>query len=264
MRRFAVLYLAPALLFVGCGRQQSAPQAYNQPQQAAQNQFEQEGNPPAPPPGGDNQAVNAPSPFGSRNVGSPQPPEQPEDMEANRPPAPGGSPASQPEAVTIPAGTRLRVRLADTIDTRRNRAGDRFTATLDAPVLGGDRVLIPRGTNFAGHVTSARSSGRLRGRAELGLTLDSFRLNGATYRISTSGVIRASANHNKRNLGFIGGGSGVGAVLGAIAGGGKGALIGAGAGAAAGTAGAAITGKRNVRLPVETRLAFSLTRPIEL
>jgi hypothetical protein len=41
-------------------------------------------------------------------------------------------------------------------------------------------------------------------------------------------------------------------------------LIGAGAGAAAGTAGAAITGKRNVTIPVETRLAFTLRSAVEL
>jgi outer membrane lipoprotein SlyB len=77
-------------------------------------------------------------------------------------------------------------------------------------------------------------------------------------------VSRVSADHKRRNLGFIGGGSALGAAIGAIAGGGKGALIGAGAGAAAGTAGAAATGKRNIHLPAETPLSFSLQRPVNL
>jgi hypothetical protein len=79
-----------------------------------------------------------------------------------------------------------------------------------------------------------------------------------------SGVGRVSASHKRRNLGIIGGGSGFGAVVGALAGGGVGALAGAGAGAAAGTVGAAATGKRNVRLPVESRLTFSLAQPVAL
>ena len=54
------------------------------------------------------------------------------------------------------------------------------------------------------------------------------------------------------NIAVIGGGSGLGAVIGALAGGGKGALIGAGAGAAAGTAGAAATGKREVGVAAES------------
>jgi len=164
----------------------------------------------------------------------------------------------------IPAGTVVHVRLLDTLDTKRNRTGDRFTATLDEPVVSGERVIVPKGTRFRGHIAQARSSGRFKGRAAMALSLDSFDLDGASYALDTTRSTRASAGHKKRNWLWIGGGSGGGAAIGAIAGGGAGALIGAGAGAAAGTAGAAITGKRNVRIPVETRLAFTLQSPVEL
>jgi hypothetical protein len=55
-------------------------------------------------------------------------------------------------------------------------------------------VAVPKGTAFSGHLTSAKSSGRLRGRAVLGLTLDSFELNGRRYQIDTTSVSRASAS----------------------------------------------------------------------
>jgi hypothetical protein len=164
----------------------------------------------------------------------------------------------------IPSGTIVHVRLLDTLDTKRNRAGDRFTATLDEPLVSGDRVIVPKGTAFQGHIVQARRSGRFKGRAAMALSLDSFALNGATYGLDTNRSARASAGHKKRNWLWIGGGSGGGAAIGAIAGGGAGALIGAGAGAAAGTAGAAITGKRDVTIPVETRLAFTLRSPVDL
>ena len=164
----------------------------------------------------------------------------------------------------IPAGTIVHVRLLDTLDTKRNRAGDRFTATLDEPLVSGNRVIVPKGTPFKGHIVQARASGRFKGRASMALSLDSFELNGATYALDTNRSARASAGHKKRNWLWIGGGSGGGAAIGAIAGGGAGALIGAGAGAAAGTAGAAITGKRNLTIPVETRLAFTLRSPVDL
>ena len=164
----------------------------------------------------------------------------------------------------IPAGTIVHVRLLDTLDTKRNRAGDRFTATLDEPLVSGNRVIVPKGTPFKGHVVEARASGRFKGRASMALSLDSFELNGATYALETNRSSRASKGHKKRNWLWIGGGSGGGAAIGAIAGGGAGALIGAGAGAAAGTAGAALTGKRNVTIPVETRLAFTLRSPVDL
>ena len=167
-------------------------------------------------------------------------------------------------AVVIPRGTTIRVRLADSLSTTRNRAGDAFSATLDDPIEVDGQTVVPKGTTFNGHVVNAYSSGRLRGRADLGIELDSFVLNGKNYRISTSDVNRASASHKKRNALLIGGGTGFGALVGALAGGGKGALIGAGAGAAAGTAGAAFTGRRQVGLPVETRLAFRLEEPVRL
>jgi len=63
---------------------------------------------------------------------------------------------------------------------------------------------------------------------------------------------------------LIGGGAGVGAVIGGIAGGGVGALIGSSVGAGAGTAGAAFTGKKDIRVPAETTLTFRLTRAVTI
>jgi hypothetical protein len=180
--------------------------------------------------------------------------------------APEAAPAAEPveRTVQVPAGTVVRVRLDQTLDTARNRSGDRFEATLSAPISMNGGVVIPAGTRFTGHVTTAQQSGRLKGRAYLGVKLDSFVLRGTTYRIATGVHTRASAAHKKRNLGIIGGAAGVGALVGAIAGGGKGAAIGAGAGAGAGTAGAAATGKMNVRLPAETAITFRLKTPVRV
>jgi hypothetical protein len=176
-------------------------------------------------------------------------------------------PAARPQesaAAVVPKGTRLVVRTDASLSTRANRAGDSFTATLVEPVVVGGRTAIPKGTLFTGHVTTSAPSGRLRGRAALGLRLDSFRLGGKQYRVETAGVTRVSGDHRKRNGVLMGGGAGLGALLGAIAGGGRGALIGAGAGAAAGTAGALVTGRKQAALPAEALLRFSLQAPVAL
>jgi hypothetical protein len=173
------------------------------------------------------------------------------------------APRSGPSAVLAP-GTTVRVRLQETVDTKRNRTGDHFYATLDDPLVVGDRVVVPRGTPFEGHVVTSVESGRFKGRAALALSLDSFALKGVKYDVNTNRPTRVSGSHKKRNWLWIGGGSGAGAAIGAVASGGTGALIGAGAGAAAGTVGAAFTGKRNVSLPVESRVTFTLQSPLTL
>lgn len=167
-------------------------------------------------------------------------------------------------SIAIPAGTVFDVRLDDTLDTRRNRSGDAFSATLMNPIFVNRRLVVPRGTACSGHITESMSSGRFKGRAVMGLSLDSFEMNGRRYRITTTHVGRRSSGHKKRNWFLIGGGSGLGSAIGAIAAGPAGALIGAGAGAAAGTTGAALTGRRKVHLAAETPLAFSLRTPVRI
>jgi hypothetical protein len=167
-----------------------------------------------------------------------------------------------PAGLDLPRGTVIQARLDETVDTRSNRAGDVVHATLARPIVLDGRTVVPAGTRFAGHVTLADSSGRMKGRAHIGVALDSFQMQGRTYRISTTSVDRASDKHLKRNGVLIGGGAGVGAAIGALVGGGKGALIGAGAGAGAGAAGAAATGKLQVAIPAETLLRFTLRSPV--
>jgi len=164
--------------------------------------------------------------------------------------------AYAPLEMRVPEGAILRVRLDGPIDTRRNRAGDRFTATLNRPVVAHGVTVVKAGTQVRGHVTEAEVSGRLKGRAVLALTLDSFESGGREYRIRTTEVERLGKAHARHDEKFIGGGAGLGAIVGAIAGGGKGAAIGALAGAGAGTAGAAATGKEELRIPAEALLAF--------
>jgi hypothetical protein len=184
---------------------------------------------------------------------------------AGAPPEGVAAPA-QPvvQILEIPAGTVLEVRLDQALSTERNRAGDRFQATLEVPVDIGGREVLARGTRVQGHVTTSRPSGRLEGRAVIGITLDAVESQGQMVPIATSLDTRASEAHKKRNIEVIGGGAGLGALIGALAGGGKGAAIGAAAGAGAGTAGAAAIGKKEVEIPAETVFRFTLKEPVEL
>jgi hypothetical protein len=238
------LYLAPVLLLAGCAKTDSPAntvQASGAPDPFARNQPASSTSAPAPaiPPAG---SSSLPAAASDTNV----------------------APASPVVPLTIPSGTTLNVRLDERIDTRQNRAGDGFSATLSRAIQSDGKVLVPEGTVFTGHVTTAQSSGRLKGRAVLGLKLDGFTLAGRQYAIRTGSIERVSDSHKKRNGILIGGGTALGAAIGGIAGGGKGALIGAGAGAGAGTAGAAATGKREEAVAAEAPLRFTLKAPVEL
>jgi hypothetical protein len=151
---------------------------------------------------------------------------------------------------------------AGTLDTASNRAGDTFSAILNAPVVANGSVIVPKGTPFRGHLTAAKPSGRLKGRGYLTVTLDSFELNGQSYPVAASSHTGWTASHKKRNWAMIGGGSGFGALVGGLAGGAKGLLIGGGAGAAAGTATAVFTGRKQVRMPAESILTFRLHKDV--
>ena len=172
--------------------------------------------------------------------------------------------APEPRTILMPAGTRIQIRLGQSIDTRRDHPGTRFIGHVAVPVVEEGRVIVPRGAPCHGHLEESKPSGRLKGRAIIRLSLDSCEVNGRNYTIDTSDRSFVSKNHKKRNIALIGGGAATGASIGAIAGGGVGAAVGAGAGAAAGTVGAVITGKRNLHLAPETRLTFRLRDPVRV
>jgi hypothetical protein len=163
--------------------------------------------------------------------------------------------------ITVPEGTDLTILLDQSLSTAENRPGDTFQASVAVPIVIAGKTVIPQNARVKGHVVDAQSSGRLTGIARLVLTLDSVEVDGEPYDIATDDEGRVGKNHNKRNGILIGGGAGLGALIGGIAGGGKGALIGSAAGAGAGTAGAAYSGKKDIRVPAETRLTFRLARP---
>lgn len=187
--------------------------------------------------------------------------------QASQPQANAQQPAQQPPApqpFVIPAGTILHITVDQSISSKTANAGDEFDASLAEPVRVEGEEVLRRGTRITGIVTAAKSAGRFRGHAELGIALASVTVDGQNYRLHTSDVAEGSKGRGKRTGIGAGGGAAFGAIIGAIAGGGKGAAVGALAGGGAGTAGAAFTGKRDIEIPAETRLRFKLERSVTI
>jgi len=172
--------------------------------------------------------------------------------------------AHRSDPVTVPELTAIHVTLDQAVTSNQNRPGDHFEATVSEPVVIGGKTVVPQGARAKGIVVDAKQSGRLRGRARLQLALQTLTVNGQTYHVQTTSSRRVGGDHKKRNLAWIGGSAGGGALIGALAAGGKGALIGGPVGAGAGTTVALLTGKKDIRLRPETPLTFKLTEPITI
>lgn len=189
----------------------------------------------------------------------------PAETVAQAPPAaPAPPPPPQPITVTVPANTILTVRMIDSVDSASNQAGQLFRASLDAPIVVDDKVIVPAGSDAYVKLVNASSAGRIAGRSELTLELASVVFQGRTYNLVTSDVRQSGSSRGKNSAEKIGGGAALGALIGAIAGGGKGAAIGAAVGGGAGAGVQVFTKGKQVKIPSETRLDFTLQQPVDI
>jgi hypothetical protein len=162
---------------------------------------------------------------------------------------------------SIPEGTEIKVR-TDTAIPAKPPANAKYTATVANDVTDSSgAVLIPRGAR-AQLVAVPTSDGK-----DTNLDLRSVTLNGQRYLLATQTSSSSSApgglGVNKRTGKYVGGGAAVGAVLGALLGGGKGAAIGAIVGGAGGAGAQVYTGRKK-EIPPETELSFKLAQDLQL
>jgi len=172
-----------------------------------------------------------------------------------------GSALAQGRMVTVPAGTRILVRMTDTVDSNRSRAGSIFTATLQTNIQVGNQVVARAGTTVHGRITEARSGGRAAGRSELGLELTDIIVNGTAFPLLTGEYSVQGSNNLGSTARRTATGAGLGAAIGAIGGSaGRGAAIGSlvGGGASLATRG------EQIHVPSETLLEFRLQQPASL
>src|SRR5262247_715463 len=93
-------------------------------------------------------------------------------------PAPVSSSAAQPRApgkkLTVPAGTRLAVVLENGISTHSAKAGDSLYFHTAFPVTQNNQVVIPVGSYVRGSLLESKRPGRIKGRGEFRMRLDSL------------------------------------------------------------------------------------------
>lgn len=164
----------------------------------------------------------------------------------------------------IPAGTTLTVRMIDPVDSRTDRVGQSYRASLDEPIMVNGDVVVQRGADIVAKLVNDQQSGRMTGKTVLTLDLESITVDGRNIPVATQEVERASGSRTKKTGLATGGLAALGAAIGGIAGGGKGAAIGAVSGAGAGAAGTVLMKGEQVKVPSETRLTFTLEQPLKI
>jgi hypothetical protein len=192
----------------------------------------------------------------------PPPPAMPAANPAPAPPStPPPPPPPQPKTYTVAPGSTITIRMIDSVDSSVNKPGEIFHASLDAPIVVDDQVVVPRGADVYVRLSDASSAGKFTGKSELHMELIKLEFQGRSYPLVSTTYSLTGSSRGKNTAEKVGGGAALGAIIGAIAGGGKGAAIGAGVGAGAGGVYQGATKGKQVKIPSETKLDFQLDQP---
>jgi type IV secretion system protein VirB10 len=195
---------------------------------------------------------------------------------AARPPGP------EPSEVVVPSGTHIPLSLLSSVSTRRSHEGDRVYLETVFPIVANGRVVIPHGSYVQGTVTQSKASGRVSGKSELYIRVDTLTLRNGTTRDfcgrlgaadgnagtvdQQEGKVTADGDRtgDARKVGEgVAIGAAAGSIGGAVAGHPRlGLGVGAAAGAAAGLAGVLLSKGPEVVLPKGTTLEMVLDREL--
>lgn len=196
-------------------------------------------------------------------------------------PAPQTPAATKPaNQYVVPAGTHIPMVLHNAITTRNAKPGDPVYLETVYPIVIDDHILIPAGTYVQGEIDEAKRPGKVKGRGEIRLRLNSMILpngysvnfnavpsnagTGGNETTDSEGRVKGDTDKTT-DIGTVVKSTGVGAGIGAIAGqGARGAGIGAGAGAALGLAAILLTRGPELELPRGTSLEAVLDRAVYL
>lgn len=134
------------------------------------------------------------------------------------------------DATTIPAGTRIPVRLNDRLDSGENRVGDTFGMTVSEDVVIDGSRMLSAGAQIVGRVDEVEAAKRPQKGGKMVLTAETLIWNG--QRIPINGHVTAEGEELegegslKEDLKEVAIGAGIGALIGGLTKGKGGALAG--------------------------------------
>src|ERR1700730_2724683 len=185
-------------------------------------------------------------------------------------------------AAEIPQGAHLLLRMENSLSTRTAREGDYVYLRTASPISLDGKIVVPVGSYVQGVVAQSKRSGRVTGRAQLAIRLETLTLaqgrvvkfaphlssvdsgdSGQKVTGNENVVEQASTRgHDAARIAIL---AGTGASLGGIADRSwKGAGIGAGGGSAVGTATALLTRGKEVELRQGSTLDVVFDRAVAI
>ncbi len=179
--------------------------------------------------------------------------------------------SSPTDAMSLPSGTTLDVRLDQEIGTKSSKVGDTFTATVtNAVVATNGTTAVPVGSKIYGKITGLDNSERAGDPAAIRVDFERIEVNGTSHplyaKVTATNLETRGADTRDETIKKAGVGAAAGAVLGAIISGGDldKILLGGVLGAAAGTVISLGTGDVEGVLPAGTTLQLQTTRVVGL
>jgi hypothetical protein len=160
---------------------------------------------------------------------------------SNQPPAP---------AKSIPAGTKLVIRMAETVDTKKHGAGHKFRGQLEGALVSNGVTIAPRGAFLYGTVKSSKSGGRATGSSEMMLEFTDIMIDDQIFPIATESLVARGQNETKKSAGRTARFAAVGGLYGGSSSAKKGAKLGVGS--------SLLTSGSSINIPAGTLLDTTL------
>lgn len=168
---------------------------------------------------------------------------------------------------TLPAGTIIRVRMDNEINSKVSNVGDTFTATVSSPVIVSGAEVIPVGSVIEGRITKIKAAEAGKKNGSIEIKFGSLRLpDDKVYLIDASLVnqdLTAQKSSAFTKVSIVGG-TIIGAIIGGVVGKGAGAGIGAGIGAGAGTAASYLKKGNEARIKANEEFDIRLNKEIAI
>ncbi len=158
--------------------------------------------------------------------------------------------------ITLQAGTSLTIRMLDSVNSRNHKTGHKFSAILEANIMSGDVVAVPKGAQVYGVLSQVKKAGRLAGSATLVLELTDITVNNSMVKIATQAVGGEGKNTAKTTVGRTARTAAIGGLIDGSDGAKTGAKVGLGL--------SVLTKGNDIQVPKDTLMDFVLRTPLKL